>query len=241
MTQTPTQAKRSPLTVAILQSNYIPWKGYFDIVHQVDAFVFYDCVQFTSRDWRTRNKVKTSNGPQWLTVPAGGDRNRVIHEVNIPSSQWQEKHWATIKQNYGKCDHFERYRGYFEHVYLGSTWTSLSELNQSLIRYIAQEFLGIKTRFHDSREYAAQGQKQDRLLDVLQKMNASDYLSGPAARDYIDPTGFEAAGISLHWMDYAGYPEYPQRFPPFEHGVTILDLLFNCGPDAPYYIWGWRT
>lgn len=241
MTNMTQPAQRNALKVAVLQSNYIPWKGYFDIAQQVDVFVFYDCVQFTLRDWRTRNKVKTAGGALWLTVPVGGDTHRVIHDVSIPSAQWQAKHWATIKQNYGKCAHFERYREYFEHVYLGTTWTSLSDLNQSLIQHIAREFLGLTTNFQDSRQYAAQGQKQDRLLDLLRKMNASDYLSGPAARDYIDPAGFEAAGIKLHWMDYSGYPEYPQRFPPFEHGVTILDLLFNCGPESPRYIWGWRS
>lgn len=227
--------------VAILQSNYIPWKGYFDIIHDVDLFVFYDDVQFTPRDWRTRNKIKTAQGAQWLTVPAGDDRNRLICEVMLRDASWQAKHWRTIQQNYGKCAHFARYREYFEHQYLGRTWDNLSALNQTLIRDIATDFLGLTTRFVDAREFRATGHKQDRLLEILSGCGASSYLSGPAAKDYIDPTRFEAAGVALSWKDYAGYPEHPQRFPPFEHAVSIVDLLFNAGPEAPHYIWGWRT
>src|SRR5574337_179439 len=127
--------------VAILQSNYIPWKGYFDLIHDVDLFVFYDDNQYTSRDWRNRNKIKTAQGLAWLSVPVGAERSRCICEVNIPESGWQTKHWTTIQQNYGKCSHFGRYREYFEHVYLGTRWGMLSELNQSMAQHIAREFL----------------------------------------------------------------------------------------------------
>lgn len=226
--------------VAVLQSNYIPWKGYFDLIHDVDRFVFYDDVQYTKNDWRNRNKIKSTAGAQWLTVPVGEHLDRLICEVPLDARVWQAKHWRTIEQNYSRAPHFARYRGYFSDVYLGQQWDNLSAMNQSLIRHIAREFLGIATTFDDSRRFAAAGQKQDRLLDVLAGCGANSYLSGPAAKAYIEPAGFARAGIELHWKDYAGYPEYPQRFPPFEHGVTILDLLFNTGPDAPWYIWGWR-
>lgn len=227
-------------TAVILQSNYIPWKGYFDLIHDADVFVFYDDVQFTKQDWRTRNKIKTAQGPQWLSVPAGADRNRLICEVRLTDSSWQSKHWKTIEQNYRKCPHFEQYRPIFEELYLARAWDNLSALNQTFIRRIARELLGITTHFIDSREFKAHGQKQDRLLDILGKLGATRYISGPAAKDYIDPARFEEAGIELIWKDYSGYPEYPQRYPPFEHGVSILDLLFNVGPSAPWYIWGWR-
>lgn len=232
---------RAPLRVAVLQSNYLPWKGYFDIVHDVDLFVFYDDVQFTKRDWRNRNKVKTSQGTAWLTVPVAYSDRRNIDEVRIPDPTWQRKHWQTLLQTYGKAPHFARYRAYFESVYLGQRWESLSELNQSLIRHIATEFLGCSTRFARSSDFGSEGARQDRLLDLLQRTGATWYLSGPAAQSYIEPERFEQAGIELAWKDYRGYPEYPQRFPPFEHGVTVLDLLFQCGPDAPQYIWGWRS
>jgi hypothetical protein len=227
--------------VAILQSNYLPWKGYFDIIHDVDLFVFYDDNQYTTRDWRNRNRIKTARGAEWITVPVGADRDRLICEVAVPDPSWQAKHWSVLQQAYGKCPHFARYRSYFEHVYLGQTWHNLSELNQSTIRHLANEFLGITTEFADSRQLQGQGSKLDKLVDVAQKAGATSYLSGPAARDYIVPERFTERGIVLEWKDYASYPEYPQRFPPFEHGVSIVDLLFNTGPDAPWYIWGWRT
>lgn len=224
--------------VAVLQSNYLPWKGYFDIVHDVDLFVFYDDVQFTKNDWRHRNKIKTAQGVQWLSVPVGDDGHRLICEVSIADARWQVKHWRTLEQNYGKCAHFARYREYFEHVYLGRAWTSLSELNQTLVRDIASRFLGLPTAFADSRSYGASGHKLERLLDLVKLTGATHYLSGPAARDYIVPERFAEAGVALEWKSYAGYPEYRQRFAPFEHGVSIVDLLFNLGPDAPEFIWG---
>jgi len=227
-------------TVVVLQSNYLPWKGYFDLVHDADLFVFYDDVQFTKSDWRNRNKIKSPQGTEWLTVPVGVDVDRLIHEVEIKDSIWQGKHWKTIQQRYGKCPHFARYRPFFEEVFLVGKWTNLSELNQHLIRSISHDLLGLDTEFRDSREFQASGRKLDRLLDLLIRTGARRYISGPAAKDYIVPAQFEEAGIELVWKDYSGYPEYPQRFPPFTHGVSILDLLFNVGPDAPWYIWGWR-
>jgi hypothetical protein len=226
--------------VAILQSNYIPWKGYFDIIHDVDLFIFYDDVQYTVRDWRHRNKVKTAKGTEWLSIPAGEDRNRLICDVVLNDASWQAKHWRTLQQNYGRCPHFGCYQSYFERLYLGREWASLSELNHHLIKHISHEFLGIRTEFADSRSWSVGGQKMDRLLDLVVQSGATTYLSGPAARDYIDPERFTQAGVWLEWKGYNGYPAYPQRFPPFEHGVSILDLLFNVGPAAPWYIWGWR-
>lgn len=231
---------RPTLRVAAVQSNYIPWKGYFDLIHDVDLFVFYDDNQYTSRDWRNRNRIKTAAGPLWLSIPVGHDRDRLIHDVTIPDAAWQAKHLQTLTQNCAKCPHFARYRPWLEHIYLERRWDNLSAFNHHVTEHIAREFLGVRTRFEDSRRYAAEGQKLDRMVDLVHKTGATHYLSGPAARDYIVPGRFEASGITLEWKDYTGYPEYAQRWPPFEHGVSILDLLFNAGPDAPWYIWGWR-
>jgi WbqC-like protein family len=226
--------------VAVIQSNYIPWKGYFDIIHDVDLFVFLDDVQFTSRDWRNRNKIKTARGPQWLTIPTGSDRNRLIHEVTLSDHAWQSAHWATIAQLYAAAPEFKRYREFFRDAYLGRQWTNLSAMNQHLIEAISTTFLEITTQFADSRAYAPEGSKQHRLIDILTKVQATHYLSGPTAREYLDAAAFEAAGIELVYKSYDGYPEYPQLHPPFEHAVSILDLLFNVGPRAPEFIWGWR-
>ena len=227
--------------VAVLQSNYIPWKGYFDIINDVDLFVFYDDLQYTKNDWRNRNKIKTDKGLEWITIPAGNNLDRLICEVEIGDKRWQRKHWQQISQHYGKCDFFAHYRNLFEDFYLGEKRRNLSQLNQHLIRVIATEVLQVTTRFADSRDYAVTATRSERLLNLVRSTEADTYVSGPSARSYIDDQSFAAANIELVWKDYSGYPEYPQRYPPFEHGVSILDLIFNVGPEAPWYIWGWRN
>ena len=226
--------------VAVLQSSYIPWKGCFDIIHDVDLFIFYDDVQFTYQDWRSRNRILTRSGPLWLTVPTGSDIKRNINEVELRNPLWQKKHWASISQSYAKAPHFRRYSEFFADLYLGKTWTLLSEMNQHFTRSIASELLGIDVQFENSTAYAAEGRKLDRLLDLLRKAGATSYISGPAARDYIEPARFEEAGIELLFKDYSGYPEYPQASSPFDHAVSVLDLIFNTGEAAPDHIWGWR-
>lgn len=225
--------------VAISQSNYIPWKGYFDLIHDADLFVFYDDVQFTKNDWRNRNKLKNSSGGDWITIPVGTDLNRLICDVKPSNRLWQTKHWKTICQLYGKAPYFKTYKAFLEHVYCECEWSNLSQLNQHLIKYIARN-LGISTQFLNSSELLSEGKKQDRLLKILAEVGANVYISGPAAKAYIQPEVFRQVGIELIWKDYSGYPEYPQFYPPFRHDVTILDLLFHAGPDAPYYVWGWR-
>jgi hypothetical protein len=225
---------------AVLQSNYIPWKGYFDIIHDADVFVFYDDVQYTKNDWRNRNRVNSPAGAAWLTVPTGAAHDRLICEVGLPDRHWAQKHWKTLLQNYSRSRHFRTYAPFFEHVYLGCEWRTLSELNRYLIERIARDFLGIGTRFEDSRRYGAEGVREDRLLDLLTKLGASSYVSGPSAKAYIDESRFAARQIRLVWKSYEGYPEYPVLHPPFRHDVSIVDVLFNAGPDAPRYIWGWR-
>ena len=227
-------------TVAILQSNYLPWKGYFDIIHDVDTFIFYDDVQYTHRDWRNRNRVKTAQGPLWLTVPVGSRTDRRICDVRIEDAGWARRHWETLRHLYGQAPHFARVAPLLQETYLERTWTHLSELNQFLVQRIARDFLGLTTRFRDSREWTVQGAKQERILDLLRQAGATHYVSGPAAKDYLRQEAFDAAGIVLTYKDYAGYPEYPQAHPPFEHAVTVLDVLFQLGPEAPRAIWGWR-
>lgn len=227
--------------VAICQSNYLPWKGYFDLIRDVDLFLFYDDVQFTKNDWRNRNVVKAPSGRQWLTIPVGTDLSRLICEVTLDDPRWQRKHWTTLTHLYGRAPHFGRYRGALEEVYLHREWRNLSELNQHLIRTIAGEHLGIRTVLRQASEFPSVGKKEDRVLSLLKSAGADVYVSGPAAKAYLDDARFRREGIEVIWKDYAGYPEYAQFHPPFEHAVTILDLLFHVGPDAPFYIWGWRV
>ena len=220
-------------TVAILQSNYIPWKGYFDIIAAADLFVFYDDRPFTKNDWRNRNRIVTGSGPRWLTIPCGRPRDRLICEVELEDPSWQARHWKTLSQEYGRSQFFSRYASFFEQVYLGTVWTNLSALNQHLIRHISREFLGLGTRFEDSRRYAVTGQKAERVLNLLDAIGGvTEYLSGPTARDYLDPQAFAERDIRLTWMDYSNYPVYRQHQDSFTHEVSILDLLFQEGPRA---------
>lgn len=227
--------------VAVIQSNYIPWKGYFDIIHDVDLFVFYDDVQYTKNDWRNRNRVKTANGLTWLTIPVGAHNDKCIDEIRLADQRWQSKHWATLQQAYSRAPFFSDYRDFWAHVYLESDWPRLSELNQFLIKTISKEMLGVQVEFEDVRSFRLGEGRVGRLLDLLRQIGATRYVSGPTARDYLDVSRFAEAGIQVVFKDYAGYPAYPQPFPPFEHAVSILDLLFCCGPRAAEYIWGWRT
>jgi hypothetical protein len=220
------------LKVAVLQSNYLPWRGYFDIINDVDLFVFYDDVQYTKNDWRNRNIIKSAQGPQWLTVPVGQDISRLICEVTLPNPRWQQVHWKSISQTYAKAKYFDLYRHFFEDVYLRRQWTSLSELNQYLIRHISTDFLKVRTGFADSRTFALEGTKQNRLMVLLAKLRARRYLSGPSGRDYLDCQAFAKAGIELVYKEYHGYRDYPQFGAKFDPRVSIVDVLFHCGPAS---------
>ncbi len=216
--------------VAILQSNYIPWKGYFDLMRMVDEFIIYDDVQYTRSDWRNRNKIKTPKGLAWLTIAVGKHYNR-INETLISDDNWGKSHWATLKQAYGKAPHFKEYKDVFEEFYMTTTEMHLSLVNFELIRII-NSVLGIGTKISWSTDYQLIDGKSERLVDLVRQAGGNEYLSGPAAKVYLDEQLFNDAGIKVSWMDYSGYPEYHQLYPPFEHGVTVLDLIFNEGPAA---------
>lgn len=226
-------------SLAILQSSYIPWKGYFDLIHDADLFVFYDDVQYTKNDWRNRNRIKTDQGLMWLSIPVGSKIDRKICEVKISHANWQSKHFASLKNNYCKSRYFDQYSFLLDDLYINNQWDSLSAVNQYSTKIIAGA-LGIETIFRESRDVASSGARLDRLISLIKNFGADTYISGPRAKAYIDENRFKQEGINLIWKDYSGYPEYPQRFPPFEHAVSILDLIFNAGPEAPHYIWGWR-
>ena len=222
--------------VAILQSNYIPWKGYFDLIAAVDEFIIYDNVQFTKNDWRNRNKIKTPRGAEWISVPVGIDINRNICDVELPDSTWQQKHWRTISHNYCRAAHFKAVADELEPLYLQETYTHLSQLNLRLINWVCSK-LGITTKISSSFDYQLIEGKTERLANLCVQAGATEYFSGPAARSYIDESIFADQGIKFTWFDYGGYPEYPQLWGEFIHAVTILDLLFNCGfKEAPRYM-----
>ena len=223
--------------IAILQSNYIPWKGYFDMISAVDEFILYDDMQYTRRDWRNRNQIKTPQGVQWLTVPVlvKGRYHQKICETEIEGDDWSVAHWKALVQNYRRAPHFYEIAPLLESIYLEDDFTHISQLNRRLIETVCT-YLGIKTVITNSWDYTLLDGKTERLAVLCVQAGGTEYISGPAAKDYVDEKVFSDLGIKLTWFDYAGYPEYPQLWGEFTHGVTILDLLFNCGKDAPRYM-----
>lgn len=234
---TPERAVLVGKKVAIVQSNYIPWKGYFDLMNLVDEFILFDDMQYTRRDWRNRNKIKTQNGIQWLTIPVKvkGRYHQSIRETTISDRGWNLRHWQTIVHSYSRARHFETYRDQFEELYLKSTEEYLSQINYRFLTGIRQ-ILGIDTRLSWSMDYDLIEGKTERLVHLCEQAGASEYVSGPTAQGYIDEDLFAAAGIAVSYIDYAGYAEYEQLFPPFEHHVSIIDLILNVGPDAAKYL-----
>lgn len=223
--------------VAVVQSNYIPWKGYFDLIAAVDEFILYDDMQYTRRDWRNRNQIKTPQGLQWLTVPVKvkGKYHQTIRETEIEDVDWAKTHWKSLCQNYRRAKHFEAIARELEPLYLQTQHSHLSQLNRMLIEWVCSK-LGIKTKISNSWDYELIDGKTERLVDLCAQAGANEYISGPTARGYIDETIFGERGIKLTWFDYTGYPEYPQLWGDFIHTVSILDLLFNCGNEAPQYM-----
>jgi len=221
--------------VAILQSNYIPWKGYFDIIAAVDEFILYDDMQFTKNDWRNRNKIKTPKGVEWLTVPVGQGISRRIRDVEMSNSLWQHKHWKTLAANYRRAPFFFEISSLLEPIYLGQNHLNLSVFNRTLIEAICG-YLNIDTVIKNSWDYTIGDGKTERLVSLCLQSNACEYFSGPSAIDYIKQEFFIKEGINVSWINYDGYPEYPQLWGEFCHGVSIVDLLFNCGQNSSRYM-----
>ena len=219
--------------VAIVQSNYIPWKGYFDLINSVDEFVLFDDVQYTRRDWRNRNMIKTPSGPAWLSIPVStsGRFKAPIRDIRVSDSGWASRHWQTIRANYACASHFPAYGARLEDLYLGCTYERLSDINRRFLSAVC-EMLGIRTKMSWSWEYHLDEGPTERLVSICRQAGAAIYVSGPAASAYLDPRQFHEANVELVYFDYSGYPEYRQLFPPFEHRVSVLDLILNEGPDA---------
>ena len=221
--------------IAILQSNYIPWKGYFDLIASVDEFVLYDDVQFTKNDWRNRNRIKTPKGMEWITIPVGPAIHRRIRDVELRDDRWQAAHWKMLDSNYRRADNFNEVAAWLEPIYCGKKHSSLSALNRELIEAICG-YLKINSVITNSWDYELVGGKSERLANLCLQAGASEYVSGPSAREYLDEGEFAARNVNLRWFDYDGYPEYPQLWGRFEHAVSILDLLFNCGDRASSFM-----
>ncbi len=225
-------------TVAIVQSNYIPWKGYFDLIRLSDEFILLDDVQYTRRDWRNRNLIKTPSGLQWLTIPVAtkGRYHETIRDIETSDPAWPERHLRTLRHAYARSPFHDEVGGFLESVYRSAAERArLHAINRLFLEAICG-YLGITTPLGSSDPSDAAFGPTERLLAICRRCGADVYLSGPSARSYLDEGAFARAGIAVRYMDYSGYPEYPQLHPPFVHGVSIVDLLFQTGPGAPAYL-----
>lgn len=225
------------MRISIIQSSYIPWKGFFDLIGQCDEYVIFDRMQFVKRHWHNRNQIKTANGLEWLTIPVltKGRFDQAIEGVAI-EKPWAEKHWRALELAYRRAPYFESLaplvRGWYERA---DKEMRLTDINEMFTREIAS-LLRLQTRIVRDTAYPAEGAKTERLLAIAAAACADRYLSGPSARAYLDEPLLAAAGIATEWMSYEGYPEYPQLHGQFEHAVSVLDVLFNTGPEAPRFV-----
>ena len=225
--------------VAILQPSYIPWKGVFHMIEKCDTFVFYDDVQYDKHSWRNRNKIKTYQGSTWLTIPVLADGNvdesTPINKIKIDQrSKWNSKHLKSMTQSYQKAPFFDQYKSLLKEIYNESP-EYLSDLTIPTTRLLAQT-LGCNTQFINSSDLdGIAGVKTERLIQILKKVGGTHYISGPAAKDYLDEKLLAENNISLEYMDYH-YPEYDQLYGSFDHFVSVLDLLFMKGEKAKDYI-----
>ena len=223
------------MKVGTIQSNFLPWRGYFDFIREVDLFIIHDDIQYTKGDWRNRNKIKTLRGSEWITVPVNyRQSSQLIEETTIDNSKpWARGMLNKIRNSYQKAPYFDLYFSELSDRLLEPAAT-ISELNLRLIKWVCSH-LEIETPITFSHEYHPKGAKTERLLGILEQVGATTYLSGPSAQTYIKPELFEQAGINLEYKVY-DYPEYEQLYPPFEPAVSIIDLMFMVGEDSIKYL-----
>lgn len=221
-----------PRRIAISQSNYIPWRGYFDLIDRVDEFVILDDVQYTRQDWRNRNRIKTPKGAEWLSVAIQGRFGQRVDETLVADPAWAQKHWSKIEQVYRAADHFDAVAPDLRAAYeRAGTHEKLTDVNRELLDFVLVQ-LGVTTPLRSSVDLPTHPHATERLITICRALGAEIYLSGPAARAYLDEARFAECGLSVEWMDYSGYPEYPQLHGRFEPAVSAIDLLLNTGAEA---------
>ena len=228
-------------TLVVLQPGYLPWLGFFDQMRRADVFVYYDDVQFDKHGWRNRNRIKTPNGPLWLTVPVRH------HDLGQPlimdalidnTSGWSRKHAASLRQYYAKAPHAQRYLPELEAL-LQRPWTHIVDLDLAAVD-LMRGWLGITTEVHRASQTGVAGGQSERLVKLCQHFGATRYLSGSAARDYLEVPLFEEAGVNVAWQDYR-HPVYPQQYGPFVAHLSAIDLMFNCGDESAEILKGGPT
>jgi hypothetical protein len=223
--------------VVITQSNYIPWKGYFDALAIADAFVIYDDMQYTKRDWRNRNQIKTEHGLKWLSIPVevSGKYFQKINETKVSDRNWNKDHLNQLKQHYKKANAYNSVLSWVEDLYMNCNFELLTHINEYFLKNICA-YLGINANILRSEDFELAEDRTERLVSICKQLDGTDYYTGPAAKAYMNEQMFKEVGIAIHYFDYGGYQVYTQLHPPFEHGVSILDIIFNEGKDAIQYL-----
>lgn len=231
-------------TAVILQPSYVPWRGFFDLVRRADVFVFYDDVQYDKHGWRNRNRIKTAHGTKWISIPVAA-RGNVSDKLLVKDApivwrdDWAKKHLATIRQSYAKAPCFAAYAPLVDEIYGRASRDRpplLCDFTIAATKAIAAALGVSETRFVRSSELGIEGGKTERLVSIVKGVGADHYLSGPAAKDYLEEHRFRDAGVTLEYAAY-DYPEYEQLHPPYDPQVSVLDLLFMKGPRAAECIW----
>jgi hypothetical protein len=216
----------------VLQPGYLPWLGFFDQMRRADVFVYYDDVQYDKHGWRNRNRVKSPNGPQWLTVPVrhhGLGQPRIIDVEIDAGAPWARKHVGTLKQFYAKAPFTRHYLPELEEL-LTRPWTRLVDLDIAVVALVAK-WLGLAPEIYRSSELGIAAEQSERLLRLCEHFGATRYLSGSAARDYLDVELFNRREVDVAWQDYR-HPEYAQQYGGFVPYLSAIDLLLNCGEES---------
>lgn len=226
-------------TLTAHQPNYLPWLGLFHKVGQGDVWVIADDVQYTRHGLINRNRIRTAEGWQWLTVPVltRGRGQQRIGEVEIePASTWRRKHWQALQWNYSRAAFFETYAGFLEEFYRRE-WRLLADVNIALCRYLLEQF-GIEVEVRRSAELELRQERSLRIVDMARQCGCDAYLAGSGgSKEYLDEEAFRQEGIECRFSDFS-HPEYRQCFPGFEPRMSALDLLFNCGPASREVLFG---
>ncbi len=226
------------MRLVIMQPSYLPWLGYFDLFLKSDLFLVYDNVQFDKDGWRNRNRIKTPNGPQWLTVPVltKGQDWPTNKEIKINNKEpWKRKHLNGLKMNYAKAPHFQEIYALFEPIY-AQEWESLLDLNMACIRTM-NDYLGITTPFQFSSDLNLDlpEEKNQKLIEICKHLKADQFYEPEGGKGYIDAECFKSQGIDLTFQNFQ-HPVYPQLHGPFVPFLSTVDLLFNCGKESIHYL-----
>lgn len=212
--------------VSIHQPNYLPYLGFFDKMNKSDIFVIYDDAQFNDKDYHHRNKIRTSRGWQWLTVPIVKEKVP-INKIKIKNIEdWKDKHFTAIRANYLKSKYFSEYEDILEELY-EKRYEYLVDLNLSLINFIKDSF-EINTKIVCSSKLKIESKSTQKLIDIVKACGGDTYLSGPGGRNYMNESLFKDSNIELIFQEFE-HPIYKQRYDEFIKNLSAIDLLFNEG------------